>query len=84
MRALNFSLIVTLSWIAMTGATPIGDSTPAGTIDARQASQYVLVNCCYSKYIEVLTWPKTFHQSGVYQGLFQPLYHMFPYMFPVY
>ena len=55
MRALNFSLIVALSWIAMTGATPIGDSTPAGTIDARQASRYVLVNCSYSKYIEVLT-----------------------------
>ena len=41
MRAFNFTLLAVFSCIAMIGATPIGDSAPAGGIGRRQDIEYV-------------------------------------------
>ena len=38
MRTVNFTLLAMLSYVAMIGATPLGDRAPAEAIDRRQTT----------------------------------------------
>ncbi|KAI0268921.1 hypothetical protein BGY98DRAFT_1017919 [Russula aff. rugulosa BPL654] len=56
MRTIDFTLLAVLigSYIAMVGAIPVGDGSPAGSI-ARRDEEYVFYNSSYTGSMDVLT-----------------------------